>query len=282
MRNFLMSLSVATACAAPCVASAFDTTLPEVPIGRVLIVTSGVDYVSLKGGGRHPTGYFLSEFGIPLEGLLSAGYEVVIANPNGSTPVMDAVSDSPMWFESEDTYLHVRGQVEDVLATHSIRTLATIKEAELATFDAIFLPGGHAPMEDLLHDAQLGRILRYFHAQNKPTALICHAPVALLSAAVGQSAWVYRGYAMTVFSTPEEQEEENSGRLGGYLTYYVADALETNGASVNVAAPWTGNVVVDRELITGQNPMSDHFVRDELLKALARRAVGQSLSGALR
>lgn len=281
LRNLLTSLSVATVCTVAAAAHATDV-VPVVPKGRVLIVTSGVDYVSLKGGGRHPTGYFLSEFGIPLEGLLNAGYEVVIANPNGSMPVRDIVSDSPQWFESEDAYRHVRGQVDDVLATHTIRTLSTITDAELATFDGIFLPGGHAPMEDLLHDANLGRILRYFHATEKPTALICHAPVALLSAAVGQSAWIYRGYAMTVFSTPEEQEEENSGHLGGYLTYYVADALTANGASVNVAAPWTGNVVVDRELITGQNPMSDHLVRDELLKALAARATGKSLSGVLR
>lgn len=37
-------------------------------------------------------------------------------------------------------------------------------------------------MEDLKADKDLGRILRHFHTKQRPTAVICHAPIALLSA----------------------------------------------------------------------------------------------------
>jgi len=41
---------------------------------------------------------------------------------------------------------------------------------------------GHAPLEDLKDDKGLGRILLHFHRAQRPTAVICHAPIALLSA----------------------------------------------------------------------------------------------------
>jgi putative intracellular protease/amidase len=123
-------------------------------------------------------------------------------------------------------------------------------------------------MEDLYRDADLGRVLRAFHVQRKPTALICHAPVALLAAQQHRE-WIYSGYRMTVFSTAEEKQEEAAGHLDGYLTYYVQAALEKAGGRVAVAAPWTSHVIRDRELITGQNPMSDHAFADELVRALA-------------
>ncbi|VBB04973.1 dj-1/pfpi [Lucifera butyrica] len=61
----------------------------------------------------------------------------------------------------------------------------TLKEAvdgELDQYAAIYVPGGHAPMNDLMQDPNLGEALRYFHQQSKPTALLCHGPIALLAA----------------------------------------------------------------------------------------------------
>lgn len=234
---------------------------------RVLVVLSGVDYVSLKGGGRHPTGYFLTELATPLRAVLKAGHRVDFATPGGRAPVMDKVSDDVRWFPNQAEYQELRALVRAQTGLSHPLNLTTLSARSLKQFDAVFLPGGHAPMEDLVKDPQLGRLLRYFHRAGKPTALICHAPVALLSAAVGSS-WPYTGYKMTVFSNAEEKQEEQAGHLGGDLTYYVQDALAAAGGKVSVAAPWTSNVVVDRELITGQNPMSDRAFAAALVKAL--------------
>lgn len=48
--------------------------------------------------------------------------------------------------------------------------------------DAVLLVAGHAPLEDLKADKDLGRILMHFHNKQRPTGIICHAPIALLSA----------------------------------------------------------------------------------------------------
>lgn len=235
--------------------------------GKVLVVLSGVDYVSVKEGGKHPTGYFLTELAVPLQALLDAGHKVVFTTPGGRVPVMDRVSDDVAWFKDQAEYESARKLVAAQDGMKRPVALESLTERDLKGFRGVFLPGGHAPMEDLYRSADLGRVLRHFHRHGKPTALICHAPVALLAARTG-SGWIYSGYRMTIFSTAEEIQEENAGHLDGHLTFYVEQALRDAGGKVSVAKPWTSNVVQDRELITGQNPMSDEAFAAALLQAL--------------
>jgi putative intracellular protease/amidase len=245
--------------------------LQAAPQKKILVVLSGVDYVRVQEGGRHPTGYFLSELAIPLAALVQAGYEPVFATPNGRPAAMDKVSDQPRWFKNGDEYRHAKGLLGSLPDFDTPRTLRSFQENELKTFDGIFLPGGHAPMEDLFRDRDLGRILAHFHSHAKPTALICHAPIALLSTQRKGAPWIYTGYQLTVFSKSEEKQEEEAGHLDGHLLYYVDEALSQAGAQVTSGPPWESHVVQDRELITGQNPMSDERFTEVLLKALEER-----------
>jgi len=235
--------------------------------GKVLVVLSAVDYVSVKEGGRHPTGYFLCELAVPLQAILNAGHKVEFATPGGRAPVMDRVSDDVAWFKDKAEYESAKRLVASLDGMRKPRALESLTEKELKGFRGVFLPGGHAPMEDLYRDANLGRVLRHFHRYGKTTALICHAPIAILAARTREG-WIYSGYRMTVFSTAEEKQEEARGHLDGHLTFYVEEALAKAGGKVTVAPPWTSHVVQDRELITGQNPMSDHALAEALVKAL--------------
>jgi putative intracellular protease/amidase len=143
-------------------------------------------------------------------------------------------------------------------------------------------------MQDLLQDPSVAAVLQHFHASGKPTALICHGPIALLAAMPGsgnfvqamrsgsehrsagvkpEKSWPYAGYRMTIFSTSEEKIAEHA-QLGGEVLFYPQDALRKAGGVVSVAAEWSSNVVHDRELITGQNPSSDDALVKELLAAL--------------
>jgi len=156
----------------------------------------------------------------------------------------------------------------------------------LDPFAAVFFPGGHAPMEDLSWDPDVATVLRHFHERGKPTALICHGPIALISTVqdpveflravesgdvhaqqqhVGD--WPYAGYRMTVFSGAEEKLAEG-GQLGGQVRFVADGALEAAGGKVDVAPPGTPHVVKDRELITAQNPGSDGELADALLGEL--------------
>jgi len=142
-----------------------------------------------------------------------------------------------------------------------------------------------------------GTVMRHFHKTSKPTAVLCHGPISLLSAlpnskevvaalAAGDDAgarakaqgWIYSGYKMTIFSTAEEQQREPL-EIGGKVLFYPDFALRTAGGDVSVAAPWKSYVLQDRELISGQNPFSDQALLNLLLPALERKNAIEPKSG---
>ena len=240
---------------------------------------SGADKLTLRGGKSRRTGYFMVELTGPAMALQRAGYELVFADPTGGEPTMDPASDGARWYPSAKDYAAAKRFIASSKGLRHPVKLRALDAAALKGFKAFFAPGGHAPMEDLYADPDMGRILRHFHEAGKPTALICHAPVALLAAVedvkgaagAGSKAWTYQGYAMTVFSTAEEQQEEAPSALDGQVLFYPADALRAAGAVVTSSAPWTSHAVVDRELITGQNPMSEAEFTKLFLRRLAQR-----------
>ena len=144
-------------------------------------------------------------------------------------------------------------------------------------------------MTDLMQSPDLGKVLRTAHASNITTALICHGPVALTAALPDPAAyrkalvandqgavsklgkdWVYAGYEMAIFSNAEE--DDALAKAPYKLEFYVADALRLAGGKVKHGqANWKPFVVRDRELITGQNPGSDHALADALVEALANK-----------
>ena len=74
---------------------------------------------------------------------------------------------------------------------------------------------------------------------------------------------------MTIFSDQEEKIAEDQ-LLHGKMKFYVGDALQAAGGILTSnTEPFKPHVTRDRELITGQNPRSDHGLADALLKALS-------------
>jgi putative intracellular protease/amidase len=80
--------------------------------------------------------------------------------------------------------------------------------------------------------------------------------------------WQYAGYQMTVFSRSEEAfAEENV--FHKKLIFNMPDALEAAGGHVvNTEQNFTSFVVVDRELVTAQNPMSYHELAAKFIEML--------------
>jgi len=239
---------------------------------NVLVLLSGSSYVTTKEGTRHPTGYFLSELAGPAIALKRLGYNLTFATPNGTPPTMDSISDDVKWFKSNEAYLQAIKFVEETKAIRHPLDLKHLHDGNLERFDAILVPGGHAPLEDLVNNGDVGRILKHFQIERKPTALICHGPAALLSAH-SQGKWLYSGYRMTAFSTEEEKQEEDAGHLSGHMPFYLDAELRRLGGIVEVAAPWNSKAVRDRELITAQNPMSEVDFVSLFLEALAEQMI---------
>ncbi|MBB5916624.1 putative intracellular protease/amidase [Nocardia transvalensis] len=153
--------------------------------------------------------------------------------------------------------------------------LRSLSEDAMATFDAVFAPGGHGPMVDLAGNPDVGRLLVALHSKAAPIASLCHGPALMLSAperADGQ--WLFDGYRMTCF-TDEEEVQTEPGRLG--LPWFVDTALKNAGAVFDDGpAAWVSHVVVDRHVITGQNPGSTEAVAAAVVTALHKRSVREA------
>lgn len=256
----------------------------------ILIVTSGAAHIELRSGRREPSGYYLGELVLPAQRFVDAGYAIELATPGGVTPAVDRRSMTASHFGGDPRKL--QAAVRFVSDDPALRKPLSFDEASrrVNQYAAVFIPGGHAPTTDLAHDRRLGEILREFHRAGKPTAALCHGPVALLStlpeaqafrdalaaddraaaklAAVG---WPYAGYRMTAFSTEEEKSVE-SGVFRDRVQFYVAEALEGAGGVIENARKFQPLVVEDRELVTGQNPASTHQLTEAVLKALSERS----------
>lgn len=255
-------------------------------MSKILVILSSANHLDLADGQRQETGFFLNEFGVPAQQLVSAGFQLVLANPQGNRPAMDASSDDASFFgNDEERYRHTKAFIQGLPDLDKPKTFAQVLTEGLDGYAGLFVPGGHAPMSDLIMDAQLGQILRHFHQHSKPTAMICHGPAAALSAQfdpigfvaalkegreVPAQDWIYANYSMTVFSNIEERLAEL--KMPAKMQFHVESALKAAGAKMDVAwIPMQSKVVRDRELITGQNPASDGELARQFLEMLGAR-----------
>jgi putative intracellular protease/amidase len=259
----------------------------EAKMEKILIVLSGADRIDLPENRTASTGYFLSELAIPASRLINAGFEVIVATPGAKKPAMDERSDKARYFGGDPQKLQAAHNF--IENDPSMRRPISLRDAATHAdeFAAAFIPGGHAPIIDLMQDRHLGKILRNFHRAGKPVAALCHGPVALLAAlphavayrkalvegdlsaaAAAAGDWPYGGYRMTVFSNDEEELVELDA-FGAHLQFHVADALADAGGWIENAPPFEPLVVTDRELVTGQNPASAEKLAAALLTALS-------------
>ena len=254
--------------------------------GTVLVIGSNASQIDVVGGTR-PIGQYLNETVVPIWAVRNAGYDIVLATPKGTQPHLDESALSAEHFGGDEKLFHEAEKffAEDPSMT-DVRTLRAVLADGLERFAGVFVPGGHAPVVDLMQDPDAGEILRHFHAAQKPTALICHGPIALVStlpAAVefraalvaGDKAkatglakgWPYAGYKMTIYSNSESKPVEEQ-MFHAKMLFHVVDALMTVGGAVSNGPDFEPYLVEDRELITGQNPRSDHLVGAALVRAL--------------
>ncbi|KAF2279716.1 ThiJ/PfpI family protein [Westerdykella ornata] len=247
---------------------------------KVLIIMSDASSFPLYNTGaesktiQQPSGYFLMELAKPLKRLLEAGYEIAFASPEGKEPTPDPLSLSLAAFagnfyeRKRETDLIERMKRENGFSRP--KKFSEISDAELEGYAGVFIPGGHAPLADLGDNAELGRILRHFHERGKPTAAICHGPYAFLSTKyVGDGEFAYKGYKITSWSDAEEKFMETVV-FRGEVTKVASSLQEAGAEMVEGLGTALGQVTVDRELVTADNPvgadaLGQKFV--EMLKA---------------
>jgi putative intracellular protease/amidase len=230
-------------------------------MAKILFVLTGAHYWTLADGTRHPTGFWAEEFVAPYQAFRAAGHEITVATPGGVLPPADQGSLAPQFNGGEEG----ARKVADALASITeLQHPVALQDVRLADYDAVFYPGGHGPMEDLAVDPDSGRLLALTLESGKPLGVVCHGPAALLAARDEAGDSPFAGYRLTGFTNVEEAQAGFADRA----KWLLQDRLVQIGADFQEGDPWAPYVVVDRNLVTGQNPASAAPAAAELLKLL--------------
>jgi putative intracellular protease/amidase len=231
-------------------------------MAKVLFIVSGATYLVLKDGTRYATGYWAEEFARPYKAMTDAGVEVVVATPGGTTPNVDMMSLRPSMAGGEQGALELEAIIR---SAEAMRRPLQLSDVRLEDYDAVYLPGGHGPMQDLAVDADAGRLVTAQLASGRPLAILCHGPSVLLATRIhGESP--FRGYRVTGFTN----EEEEAVGLASRCQWLLEDELKDKvGVEFSRGPIWDPYMVEDRNLFTGQNPHSAIVVAERLLKELA-------------
>jgi putative intracellular protease/amidase len=245
---------------------------------KVLVITSSSSDLQLQSGKKVATGFFLSELIVPVQKMRAAGFEVHYANPSGTEPSLDPFSDRSVWFSFRRSEYEIAKrdlETEKLGARGSLHTpfrFDQLSDKDLNQYDALYIPGGHAPLMDLTNNPELGRIILHFHNNSKPTGIICHGPVALMSTRfAGDGKFAYSGYKISCYSNLEEKMNEYM--WWDRVVDKMEDQLRKEGAVITNRWPMFPNVVIDRELISAQGPTSVWRFGDTLVREITRRAI---------
>lgn len=217
---------------------------------KVLIVVSNVS----RAGDLNnvDVGVWLEEFAVPYYIFKDAGFEVAVASPLGGESPVDPES------------LKCENPTEWDYTIKELKNTKKLSDVNYMNYDAIFFPGGHAPMFDIAQDELVGKIVSYFYNAHKVVAAVCHGPAGLINAVTATGQPIVKGMQLTCLSNEEEKLSDKAS----IVPFLLESKLRHLGAIYNAAPPAEENVVVDENLITGQNPASSKKLAEAVVKKL--------------
>ena len=223
---------------------------------NILFVLTSHDRLGTTG---ERTGFWLEEFAAPYYAFLDAGASITLSSPKGGQPPVDPKSALP-----ENQTEATRRLEADATAQAQLAVTRKLVDLSATAFDAIFFPGGHGPMWDLVVDTTSIALIEAFAKAGKPVAAVCHAPVALINARGPDDKFLVSGKRVTGFSN----EEEQAIGLASVVPFLLEDRIRERGGLYRRGPLWTPHVEVDGKLVTGQNPASSVPVARSLLDLL--------------
>jgi len=228
------------------------------------MILTGAKVWTMKDGTPHPTGFWSDEFVTPHQKFTAAGFEVHVATPGGVRPTVDPLSLAAAFNNNDQGLIDAQKayltQLEEVLSKP-----INLADADPASYDVVFVVGGHGPMQDLAVDPNIGDLLAaMLDNPSKIVAAICHGLAGFLPAHRADGTWLFRGRELTGFSN----EEETQASFAGNAPWLLEDRLRLAGANYVAKPAWTPHTVVDGNLITGQQSSSAGVTADAVLRKL--------------
>lgn len=197
---------------------------------------------------QHVSGLWLEEFLEPYRELIKAGYEVTVASPKGGKAPLDANS--------------IADGIEGIKEVALLENTIALSQVNPLDYAGIFLAGGHGTMFDFPASADLKIAIRKMSMAGKGIASVCHGVAGLVGVLGENGRPLVEGRNVTSFTNSEEV----AVGLEQLVPFMLETRLREQGGIFSSIADFNPYVVVDGNLITGQNPMSSKVTVAALLK----------------
>jgi putative intracellular protease/amidase len=218
---------------------------------KVLFIVSNAYAI---GPHKRRTGNFLPEVAHPYAEFDRAGYQIDIASLTGDTPFLDALNLA----NDPDNLSFLVGK-----GWATMQKAKKLSEVDVNKYDAIFIPGGLAPMVDMPEHPLLKSIIKETYERKAVVGAVCHGPVSLLNVKLSDGSDLVAGKNVSSFTN---DEEENYAKAD--VPFELETALTKQGAIFHKTAPWQAFSIVDGNLVTGQNPASARGVAEKMIHLL--------------
>lgn len=168
----------------------------------------------------------ITEVAVPWRLLSDAGHDVVFATQAGRVPAGDPKLLDGVIFGQLGADDEPKAFYRDLLGDPAFTEPLSWREVDVASFDALLLPGGHAPgMRQYLGDAALQQQVVAFWKLDRPVAAICHGVLVLARSIDPETgASVLAGHRTTCLTNWQERLAYylTAWRLGRYYRTYPA------------------------------------------------------------
>lgn len=230
-------------------------------MARILVVTTSVDEYAAAG---YRTGLWLGELTHFWDVAEKAGHQLDVVSIAGGKVPLDPESLSAPMLALGGT----RKRYRDRAFMDLIADTQPVAQVSADSYDAIYLTGGHGTMFDFPESRDLGRLIGDFADQGKIVSAVCHGPSGLLEVTRSNGRAFLEGCKVTGFSWTEEKA---AGRRD-VVPFNLEKLLAKRSRRYSKARlPMGNHVVVDGNLVTGQNPTSAKGVAEAVVKLLRRR-----------
>lgn len=220
---------------------------------KILFIVSNAYAI---GPHNRRTGNFLPEVAHPYAEFTRAKYEIDFASLSGDTPFLDALNlaDDP------DNLAFLVGT-----GWASMQKAKKLSDVNVSPYDAIFMPGGLAPMVDMPAHPLLKQVIKETYERKAVVGAVCHGPVSLLNVKLNDGSYLLAGKNVSSFTN---EEEDNYAKVD--VPFELETALTGQGAIFHKTGPWQAFSIADGRLVTGQNPASAKGVAEKIIGLLEK------------
>lgn len=218
---------------------------------KILFIVSNAHVI---GPHNRRTGNFLPEVAHPYAEFDRKKYQIDFASLTGDTPFLDALQ----LVGDPDNLSFLVGE-----GWASMQKARKLSDVDVRPFDAIFIPGGLAPMVDMPEDPLIKKVIKETYERGAVVGAVCHGPVSLLNVKLSNGAYLVAGKNISSFTN---EEEDNYAKAD--VPFELETALTQQGALFHKTAPWQAYSIADGNLVTGQNPASAKGVAEKMIKLL--------------